>query len=165
MNTARRLRFVALGALIVSALAPAGWPAGAFADSVGVTMSADPVVGVPMTITTSGTSASGEALWVFVQPSSTACATRVYDEIEFTGGQAVAITSDQSLPSGAFSEETDFTPSAAAAYTVCAYVSPPNSGSYPPSRPIRPDRTPSRREHRPVQSLLRPRPRLPRSYR
>src|SRR3954465_1955218 len=82
-----------------------------------IAFSADPTEDEPVTVTVSGTSEAGRRLFLLRQPSSYPCGSTPYGDI----GTFVTPSTGDAV-SASFSKSYSFTPSAAGAYIICAYV-------------------------------------------
>jgi hypothetical protein len=99
------------------------------AASLAVHVSASAYAGSPATVSVSGQSAVARSLYVYVGPDRGACGV---DPATESGGEfdATALTGESGSPvgPGTFSVSRPFTPRAAAAYLICAYVDYAASG-------------------------------------
>lgn len=113
----------ARGTALSLALALAGLGAAAGAAQAntlnGPTVSSGARATVPMTVSVSGSADPTAALRVYVQPSGIPCASSSTVPTQGAPGAAEVISQE---PVGAFSYSGMYTPPAAGAYTVCAYL-------------------------------------------
>lgn len=86
----------------------------------GPTVSSGARATVPMTVSVSGSADPTATLRVYVQPSGVPCATSSTVQTQGAAAGATEVIARQ--PVGAFSYSGTYTPPAAGAYTVCAYL-------------------------------------------
>jgi hypothetical protein len=95
--------------------------------SISIALSPNPVQGLPVTITASGSSQLARTLYTYVESrANMGCAPTPADEAStsFAGGAYGATPLDAGDPigPGSYSQQYSYTPNVATGYTVCAYI-------------------------------------------
>src|SRR5580692_5400529 len=95
--------------------------------SIGISASASPTQGEPVTVTVSGRTEQARKLYVYVSSEYTFCASTPYSEANNYGASPLSSSSGDSISAGSFTKEYSYTPATAnTKYQLCAYI---DSGS------------------------------------
>jgi hypothetical protein len=104
-------------------------PAFAQAESIGVSNSAEPTQGVPMTIKASGVANGSDRLFVYVDELGRTCTTAPYASY----GEYLTGSGGEALPVGSYTKQYTYTPTYvafnSATYSVCGYLGPEEFGA------------------------------------
>lgn len=114
----RKLVALLVGALMVIAVGLAS-PALAQAESIEVSYSANPTQDIALHVYVSGVADGAHKLYVYVKEGEGECPSSL-TPLSFYEG--TALVEGETLGAGAFSKEYAYTPPAARAYTICAYL-------------------------------------------
>jgi len=91
--------------------------------SIGISTSASPTQGEPVTVTVSGSTEQARKLYVYVSSEYTFCASTPYSEANNYGASPLSSSSGDSISAGSFSKAYTYTPSATnTKYQLCAYI-------------------------------------------
>jgi hypothetical protein len=104
-------------------------PAGAWASTADIGVSADPTEEKPVTVTVTGVADTSARLYLYELSGTSACpttASSLYYGYELSGTDPFTADGD-AIAASAYSRSYQFTPAAAGAYRVCAYLATSSS--------------------------------------
>jgi hypothetical protein len=109
-----------LGGVVATCSVALAAPALARAESLAVSIGAQPTVGKPLSVTAEGVADGAHQLYVYVQVGST-CSPNPYEEISKTNVLALS-GAGESLSAGTYRQTHTYTPAATSAYEICGYL-------------------------------------------